>query len=56
MEYNEEAQRWEFFYDGIEGFVFEPGYIYTLEVRLEEREHGDTGCRTLFISPYQDSG
>ena len=37
MEYNEEAQRWEFFYDGIEGFVFEPGYIYTLEVRLEDR-------------------
>ena len=40
MEYNEEAQRWHFFYDGIEGFDFEPGYIYTLEVRLEEREHG----------------
>ena len=37
MEYNEEAERWHFFYDGIEGFDFEPGYIYTLEVRLEDR-------------------
>ena len=37
MEYNEEAGRWHFFYDGIEGFNFEPGYIYTLEVRLEDR-------------------
>ena len=37
MEYNEGAGRWHFFYDGIEGFDFEPGYIYTLEVRLEDR-------------------
>ena len=37
MEYNEEAERWHFFYDGIEGFHFEPGYIYTLEVRLQDR-------------------
>ena len=37
MEYNEEAGRWHFFYDGIEGFDFEPGYIYILEVRLEDR-------------------
>ena len=37
MEYNEEAGGWHFFYDGIEGFDFEPGYIYTLEVRLEDR-------------------
>ena len=40
MEYNEEAGQWHFFYDGIEGFDFEPGYIYTLEVRLKEREAG----------------
>ncbi|MDE0041669.1 MAG: DUF4377 domain-containing protein [Candidatus Poribacteria bacterium] len=40
MEYNEEARQWHFFYDAIEGFDFEPGYIYTLEVRLEEREPG----------------
>ena len=33
----EEAGRWHFFYEGIEGFNFEPGYIYTLEVRLEDR-------------------
>ena len=37
MEFNEEAGRWHFFYEGIEGFKFEPGFIYTLEVRLEDR-------------------
>ena len=37
MEYNDAAKRWEFFYEGIQGFDFEPGYIYTLEVRLEDR-------------------
>ena len=35
--YNDAAKRWHFFYEGIQGFVFEPGYIYTLEVRLEDR-------------------
>ena len=37
MEYNADSGRWEFFYDSIEGFDFEPGFIYTLEVRLEDR-------------------
>ena len=37
LEFNEERQRWEFFYEGIQGFDFEPGYIYTLKVRLEDR-------------------
>lgn len=37
MDYNEESGRWEFFYESIQGFDFEPGYIYTLEVRLEDR-------------------
>ena len=37
MEYNEDSGRWEFFYEGIQGFDFEPGFIYTLEVRLEDR-------------------
>ena len=37
MEYNDAAKRWHFFYEGIQGFDFEPGYIYTLEVRLEDR-------------------
>jgi hypothetical protein len=37
LEYNEESGRWEFFYESIQGFDFEPGYIYTLEVRLEDR-------------------
>lgn len=37
MIYTEDSGRWEFFYEGIQGFDFEPGYIYTLEVRLEDR-------------------
>ena len=37
LEYNEDSGRWEFFYESIQGFDFEPGYIYTLEVRLEDR-------------------
>ena len=37
VEYNEDSGRWEFFYEGIQGFDFEPGFIYTLEVRLEDR-------------------
>lgn len=36
LEFNEENQRWEFFYDGIQGFDFEPGFIYTLRVSLHE--------------------
>ena len=47
MEYNEEAGRWHFFYDGIEGFDFESGYIYTLEVRLE-----DHGTEILDVGRY----
>ena len=37
FEFNEESQEWEFFYERIQGFDFEPGYIYTLKVRLEDR-------------------
>ena len=37
LEFNEESQEWEFFYESIQGFDFEPGYIYTLKVRLEDR-------------------
>ena len=37
MEYNEASGQWEFFYESIQGFDFEPGFIYTLEVRLEDR-------------------
>lgn len=40
LEYNEESERWHFFYDGIQGFDFVPGYIYRLKVRLEERPEG----------------
>ena len=37
VEYNEDSGRWEFFYESIQGFDFEPGFIYTLKVRLEDR-------------------
>ncbi len=37
LEFNTENQAWEFFYESIQGFDFEPGYIYTLKVRLEDR-------------------
>ena len=37
LEFNEESQEWHFFYDGISGFDFEPGFIYKLKVRLEDR-------------------
>lgn len=40
LEYNEETQRWEFFYEAIQGFDFEPGYIYRLKVSLHKREEG----------------
>ena len=40
LEFNEERQRWEFFYEGIQGFDFEPGFIWTLKVSLHEREEG----------------
>ena len=37
LEFNEASQKWEFFYESIQGFDFEPGYIYTLKVKLEDR-------------------
>ena len=51
MEYNEDSGRWEFFYEGIKGFDFEPGFIYTLEVRLEDRgtEIQDVGRYAYYL-------
>ena len=40
LEFNAESQQWEFFYEGIQGFDFEPGFIWTLKVSLHEREEG----------------
>ena len=40
LEFNEESQEWHFFYEGIQGFEFEPGFIWTLKVSLHEREEG----------------
>ena len=36
LEFNEESQRWFFFYDGIQGFDYEHGYIWTLKVTRHE--------------------
>ncbi len=30
---------WEFFYNAIEGFTYEPGYEYVIEVKKEQTEH-----------------
>ena len=38
--YNDERQRWELFYESIEGFDFAVGFIYTLKVRLVDRGEG----------------
>ena len=40
LEFNEESQEWHFFYEGIQGFDFEPGFIWMLKVSLHEREEG----------------
>ena len=37
LEYNDDSRQWEFFYEEIQGFDFEPGFLYTLEARLEDR-------------------
>ena len=40
LEYNREAEAWHFFYEVIQGFEYEEGYIYTLKVSLHERPEG----------------
>ena len=40
LKFNEERQRWEFFYESIKGFDFEQGFIYRLKVSLHERPEG----------------
>lgn len=34
---NNEQTDWQFFYSGIEGFNYEPGYEYVIEVKKEAR-------------------
>ena len=34
-----DAKDWEFFYSNIEGFTYEPGYEYQLEIKEEKREN-----------------
>ncbi|MEZ4851121.1 MAG: DUF4377 domain-containing protein [Bacteroidia bacterium] len=36
VKHGESKSDWEYFYDQIEGFSYEPGYIYELEVEKEE--------------------
>ena len=36
LAYNQANRRWEFFYEEIQGFAFEPGFVYILEVRVED--------------------
>ncbi len=40
LEFNEEAGEWHFFYEGIQGFDYEEGFIWTLKVSLHERPEG----------------
>ena len=40
LEFNEEAGKWHFFYEGIIGFDYEEGFIWTLKVSLHERPEG----------------
>lgn len=35
----EGVQNWEFFYNSIEGFNYEPGYEYVLDVKVEKIEN-----------------
>lgn len=35
VKWTEEQENWEFFYDEIDGFTFEPGYLYKLLVSVE---------------------
>ena len=48
LEFNEESQEWHFFYEGIVGFDFEPGFIYTLLVSLHKRDE-----RIADVGPYE---
>ena len=48
--YNADSGRWEFFYESIDGFDFKPGFIYTLEVRLEDRGAEIQDVGRLYLS------
>jgi hypothetical protein len=48
------TQQWEFHYDGIQGFTYEPGYIYTLRVKTKKLKNppadaSDTEYRLLEV-------
>lgn len=40
-------KNWEFFYNNIEGFNYEPGYEYVVEVKVEEVERPAADQSTL---------
>ena len=48
MQIKEKANAsWQLFYDQIEGFDFEAGYDYILQVKVEEREHVPADASSL---------
>lgn len=40
LSFDAARQEWSFFYEGIEDFDYEPGFIYTLKVSLHDRGEG----------------
>jgi len=38
MKVKEQGQDWQLFYSHIEGFIFEPGYNYQLEVKVTKKQ------------------
>ena len=51
LEFNEEAEKWHFFYDEIIGFNYEEGFIWTLKVRLEKLDEAmqDAGLYDYYL-------
>lgn len=49
---NTPEEEWRWFYDSIEGFAYEPGYLYELRVRSEKMENPPTdssGVRWILV-------
>ena len=46
----DESESWNYFYDAIEGFTFEPGFVYTLRVHEEEIENPPADASSLRIT------
>ena len=55
LEFNAESQAWEFFFENIQGFDFEPGFIWRLKVRLEDRGAGIQDVGRYALSSRRDN-